>query len=168
MGNGMGHVTDIPGLAENAAACTGRLANVNPQFLAADLPRFLMGWCDGMAKIVDPTERRDAFNGFCSAIYANPQAIQQASASASSAISSILYAVVSWHIPPDVLVEDSVDVLSGHYCFQPFPPNEAELGSRLSQLIRDIRTSVGQDTWQEAESHMPVNVRRLLRETYLS
>lgn len=168
MGNGIGHVTDIPGLAENAAACAGRLANVNPQFLAADLPRFLMGWCDGMAKIVDPTERRDAFNGFCSAVYANPQAIQKASTNASSAISSILYAIVSWHIPPESLVEDADDILSGKYGLLPFPSNEAELGSRLSQLIRDIRTSVGQETWQETENLMPVNVRRLLREAYLS
>ena len=168
MGNGIGHVTDIPGLAENAAACAGRLANVNPQFLAADLPRFLMGWCDGMAKIVDPTERRDAFNGFCSAVYANPQAIQKASANASSAISSILYAIVSWHIPPESLVEDADDILSGKYGLLPFPSSEAELGSRLSQLIRDIRTSVGQETWQETENLMPVNVRRLLREAYLS
>jgi transportin-1 len=166
MGNGMGHVADIPGLPENAAACAGRLATVNPQFVAADLPRFLMGWCDGMAKIVDPTERRDAFNGFCSAVYSNPQAIQQTSSNASSAISSILYAIVSWHVPPEALAEDAIDVLSGNYGLQPFPPSEAELGSRLSQLLRDIRTSVGQDTWQEVENQMPVNVRRLLRETY--
>jgi len=166
MGNGMGNATDIPGLAENAAACVGRLANVNPQFVAGDLPRFLMGWCDGMAKIADPTERRDAFNGFCNAVYANPQSIQQASNNPSNVISSILFAIISWHIPPEALVDDSIDALSGNHGLQLFPPTEAELGTRLSQLIRDIRTSVGPEAWQDAENHMPVNVRRLLRENY--
>lgn len=47
MGNGLdgsGYGPAIPGLAENAAATTGRLAKVNPNFVAADLPRFLLGW----------------------------------------------------------------------------------------------------------------------------
>lgn len=166
MGNGMGRVTEIPGLAENSAACVGRLASVNPQFVAPELPRFLLGWCDGMAKIIDPTERRDAFNGFCSAVYANPQAIQQATANASDAITSILFAIVSWHLPPEAHESEADDFLTGNYGFQPFPPTEGELGARLAQLLRDIRTSVGEDVWKRVENQLPVNVRRLLRETY--
>lgn len=166
MGNGMDHVTDIPGLAENAAACAGRLANVKAEFVAGDLPRFLLGWCDGLAKITDPKERRDAFNGFCAAVYANPQAIQQTSSDVSGAITSILFAVVSWHVPPELLAEDAIDVLTGHYGLQDFPSNENELGSRLAQLLRDIRTSVGEDVWKQVQNQMPVNVRRLLQETY--
>lgn len=166
MGNGMGRGTGVPGLAENAAACVGRLASVNPQFVAPELPRFLLGWCDGMAKIVDQTERRDAFNGFCRAVYANPQAIQQATANASDAISSILFAIVSWHVPPETHADEADDFLSGDYGFQPFPATEGELGTRLAQLLRDIRTSAGEDVWKRVENQLPVNVRRLLRETY--
>lgn len=165
MGNGSGRVTAIPGLAENAAACTGRLANVNPNFVASELPRFLLGWCDGMAKISDPIERRDAFTGFCKAVYANPQAIQQAAANVADAISTILFAIVSWHVPSD-FETGAEDFLSGDYGFQPFPPTEAELGNRIGQLMRDIRSSVGEDTWNSVQNQLPVNVRRLLQEVY--
>jgi transportin-1 len=165
MGNGMGRGTGVPGLAENAAACVGRLANVKPAFVAPELPRFLLGWCDGMAKIVDPTERRDAFTGFCKAVYANPQAIQQSASNPADAISSILFAVVSWHVPPET-PSDTEDFLTGDYGFQPFPPTETELADRLAQLMRDIRSSVGEETWNAVENHLPVNVRRLLREAY--
>lgn len=158
--------TSIPGLPENSAACVGRLANVNPNFVAPDLPRFLVGWCEGMAKIVDPTERRDAFTGFCNAVYANPQAINESSSGAVGAISAILFAIVSWHVPQDHEAAETHDFLSGEYGFQAFPQTEAELGNRLLQLLRDIRTSVGEDLWQRVEGHLPVNVRRLLRETY--
>ena len=165
MGNGMGHVTSIPGLAENAAACAGRLAKVNPNFVAPDLPRFLLGWCDGMAKITDPTERRDAFTGFSKALYANPQAIQQTAVNPADVISSILFAIVSWHVPPETS-DDVRDLLGGDYGFQPFPPTEVELWTNLTQLVRDIRSSVGDDTWKSVENQLPVNVRRLLREAY--
>jgi transportin-1 len=165
MGNGMGRGSSIPGLAENAAGCTGRLANVNPNFVAGELPRFLLGWCDGMAKISDPTERRDAFTGFCKAVYANPQAIQQSAANVADVISSIIFAIVSWHVPPET-TSDAEDILSGDYDFQPFPPTEAELGRRLAKLMQDIRSSVGEDSWKKVQTHLPVNVRRLLQEIY--
>ncbi len=166
MGNGTDHVTGVPGLAENAAACVGRLANVDPNFVAPELPRFLLGWCDGMAKIIDPAERRDAFNGFCNALYANPQAIQKAASNPSDVISSILFALVSWHVPPETEASEADEFLSGDYGFQPFPPSEGELQGRLSRLIGDIQTSVGADVWKRVENQLPVNVRRLLREVY--
>lgn len=167
MGNGTDHLTGVPGLAENAAACVGRLANVDPALVAPELPRFLLGWCDGMAKIVDPTERRDAFNGFCNAIYANPQAIHQVATNPADAISSILFALVSWHVPSETDAEEAENFLMGDYKgFQPFPPTEGELQARLSRLIVDIHTSVGEDVWKRVETQLPVNVRRLLRETY--
>jgi len=166
MGYGAGR--GIPGLAENAAATVGRLALVNPNFVAPDLPRFLMGWCDGMAKIVDPNERRDAFEGFIKAVYANPQCIQNAAANVSDPIASILFALVSWHMPPqeETEYEHVSDLLNGNYAFQPFPPHEAELGTKLVQLIRDIKTSVGEEPWSTVQKNLPVNVRRLLREAY--
>ena len=165
VGNGGSGGSDIPGLPENAAACTGRLAQVNPAFVAPDLPRLLLGWCDGLAKISDPTERRDAFQGFVQAMYANPGAIQQAAVNSSDAIASVLFAVVSWHIPEDY-AERSVVLLKGEYNFQPFPTNESELGEALQRLVQDIKTSVGSDTWQAVQKALPVNVRRLLRECY--
>lgn len=155
----------IPGLSENSAACIGRLSMVHPQFVAADLPRFLCRWCDGMAKIRDNTERRDAFQGFIQAVYANPQAIQQAAANASDAIGSILFAIISWHMPPE-LPEESTSLLSGDYGFLPFPPAEAELGAALVKLVQDMRLSVGEDVWHTVSKRLPVNVRKLLRDNY--
>jgi hypothetical protein len=165
MGNGQGRVSGVPGLAENAAACVGRLAKLNPHFVAPELSRFLLGWCDGIAKIMDPTERRDAFTGFCKALYANPQAIQQGAANVADVISSILFAIVSWHIPPEASI-DAEDFLTRDYGFQPFPPTEAELGNQLGQLVRDIKSSVGEDVWKAVQNQLPVNVRRLLHEAY--
>ncbi|KAG7351775.1 heat repeat-containing protein [Nitzschia inconspicua] len=166
MGNGSERVSSVSGLAENASACVGRLATVNPAFVAPDLPRFLLGWCDGLSRITDVTERRDAFNGFCHALYANPQAIHQVdNVGIPHVITSILFAILTWHIPSDV-PRDTDDFLSGSYGFTPFPPTEAELGQRLSQLIRHIRSSVGGHVWKKSQDRLPVNVRRLFREAY--
>jgi hypothetical protein len=165
MGNGTDRVSSVAGLAENAAACVGRLANVNPSFVAPDLCRFLQGWCDGLSRISDPTEKREAFSGLCNALYANPQAIQQVNADIPNVITSILFAILTWHIPSES-PGDVDDFLSGDYGFVPFPNTEPELGQRLSQLIRDIRFSVGDDLWKRSEDRLPVNVRRLFREIY--
>eukprot|EP00980_Cylindrotheca_fusiformis_P021477 scaffold8353_cov138-Cylindrotheca_fusiformis.AAC.8 len=165
MGNGQGRISGIPGLAENAATCVGRLSKVDPNLVAPELPRFLLGWCDGIAKILDPVERRDAFTGFCMALYANPQAIQQTTANVADVISSILFAIVSWHVPPEASM-DEPDYLTGAYGFRPFPPTDVELGNQLGQLSRNIKSSVGEDIWKSVESHLPGNVRQLLRETY--
>ena len=165
MGNGADRVSPIPGLAENSAACVGRLANVNPMFVAPDLPRFLLGWTDGLSRISDVTEKRDAFTGLCNALYANPQAIQQVQASAPDVITAILFAITSWHIPAD-FPEDVSNFLNGDYHFVPFPPAEAALGNRLAQLIQNIKSSVGADSWKTVENRLPVNVLRLFREVY--
>ena len=165
MGNGIERVSSVPGLAENSATCIGRLANVNPLFVAADLPRFLLGWTDGLSRISDVAEKRDAFTGLCSALYANPQAIQQVEASDSDVITSILFAITSWHIPSD-FPEDINSFLNGDYNFRPFPPLEADLGKQLAQLIQNIRSSVGREVWKVVENRLPVNLRRLFREVY--
>jgi hypothetical protein len=168
MGNGVdgnGRGSEIPGLAENAIACVGRLAKANPNFVALDFSRFLIRWWDRMAKIRDPTERRDAFQGFIKVVYANPQAIQQAAVNVSDAIASILFAIVTWHIPAEMPEQSSV-LLTGDYNFRPFPPTEAELGTALAKLIQDMKTSVGDETWHTVEKKLPVNVRRSLREAY--
>ena len=162
MGNGVNgdRGSNLPGLVENAAACLGRLAKVNPNFVAADLSRLLLGWCDGMAKITDAVERRDAFEGFVQAVYVNPAAIQR------DAIVSILFAVVTWHMPELPDHEPPTSVLTGEYRFRPFPSSEVELGKALAKLIREIMSSVGEETWHSVMKSLPVNVRRLLREAY--
>ena len=169
MGNGTGGAngwgTDIPGLAENAAACVGRLAKVDPDFVAPELPRFLLGWCDAMAKITDPVERRDAFQGFIKTVYANPQAIQNATTNIAEAIVSILFCIVTWHLPLD-LPDQSTLLLDGDYNFRPFPTQEAELGASLVRLVQDMKASVGEETWHSVQKSLPVNVRRLLRDGY--
>ncbi|KAL7568429.1 hypothetical protein ACA910_012143 [Epithemia clementina (nom. ined.)] len=161
---------DIPGVAENAAACVGRLAKVNPSFVAPDLSRFLMGWCDGLAKISDPNERRDAFQGFIQVLYTNPQAIAQASANVQDAVACILFAVITWHMPPTQELSDRSVVLllngGGDYSFVPFPPHEVELQRSVRGLMHDMKNFVGEDVWLSVQKNLPVNVRRLLRENY--
>ena len=154
----------MSGLRENAAACMGRLAKVNAGFVAADLSRFLVGWCDGMAKISDRTERRDAFQGFIQAVYANPQAIQQADKNVAAVCVSILFAILSWHVPDSSYSSNLLT--STEYQFVPFPPAEAELGAALVKLMHDMKVSVGEETWHLVQKGLPVNVRRLLRENY--
>jgi transportin-1 len=151
----------IPGLPENAATTMGRLAKVDANFVAADLPRFLLGWCDGMARIQDVAERRDAFQGFFKAIYANPNAIQNAASKPTDAIAIVLFAIVSWHLPEQV---DPGGIASVQ--FQPFPAAEGELGESLRKLLQDMKSSAGVDTWNIVESRLPANVRRLLNEVY--
>merc|ERR1712113_251161 len=90
----------VQGLVENAASTMGRLAKVNPDFVVRDLPRLISGWCDGMTKINDLTERRDAFEGFILTVQADPTVIKNASR---DDITSILFSIVSWHMPPDNL-----------------------------------------------------------------
>lgn len=116
-----------------------------------------------MAKISDVAERRDAYTGFIRAVYANPNAIQAASANVADAISAILFAVISWHLPSqeEDAPRDFVNVQ-----FQPFPQNEAELGHSLSKLLQDIKSSVGEESWEMVQRKLPVNVRQLLREMY--
>lgn len=156
----------VAGIKENAAACIGRLAKVDHNFVAVDLPRFLVGWCDGLAKISDASERRDAFQGFVRAVYANPQAIQQASAGVPTVCVSILFAIISWHIP-ETFRSGGNDVLTrSDYPFSPFPPAESELGVELVKLVHDMKTSIGEQTWLVVFKGLPVNVRRLLRECY--
>jgi hypothetical protein len=176
MGNGTGrgsHNVTIPGLAENAAACVGRLALVRPDYVAPELPRFLLGWCEGLAKIRDPRERHDGFAGFVAALYANPQSIGHAAGaqSASEAMVSIIYAVMTWHIPENCLDggDDQLphELLHGpNYSFRPFPQTEAELGASLVRLVKEMRASVSAETWGLVEHGLPVNVRRLLRHSY--
>jgi transportin-1 len=163
MGNGVsaGGV-GIIGLPENAATTMGRLAKVDPSFVASDLPRFLTGWCDAMARIRDVGERRDAFQGFINAVYANPSAISVASQNQPlDSISSVLFAVVSWHMPEDL---QGIGISSVQ--FLPFPSAEAELGESLGKLLQDIKQSLGEDTWRNVETNVPVNVRQLLRMVY--
>merc|ERR1712013_532909 len=102
----------------------GRLAKVDPTFVAGDLPRFPYGWCDGMTKINDSKERCDAFQGFIIAVHFNPESIRKASPNIVDTITRILFAVVSWHIPSDVILPDLVH---GKYKFIPFPSTYSTL-----------------------------------------
>jgi transportin-1 len=114
-----------------------------------------------MARIIDPSERHDAFKGFVRAVYANPNAIQTAASRPSDAISSILFAIVSWHMPEN-FDAGGISMVQ----FQPFPQAETALGEELKKLLQDIKVSSGEETWRAVESQMPVNVMQLLREMY--
>ena len=119
--------------------------------------------CEGMAKISDQNERRDAFQGFIMALHANPQSINSPSGDFMDSITAILFAIVSWHIPSDNL---SANLLHGEYTFEPFPQESIEVGQALGKLLHDLKASVGEEIWTQIEKQTPVNVRRLLREGY--
>jgi transportin-1 len=166
MGNAVdldGNTIDVHGIAENAATTMGRLASVNPNFVAPELPRFLHGWCTGMARVSNLIERRDAFQGFVLSLRANPQSIQSSGTDLPDTISAILFAVVSWHIPQDDM---STDLLHSTYGFKPFPHEFGELLNSLKQLLHDIKTTVGEASWSHVEGQMPVNVKRLMSACY--
>lgn len=150
----------VQGLVENAASTMGRLAKVNPEFVVRDLHRFLSGWCNGMTKISDLTERCDAFEGFILTVQANPDTLKNAS---ENDITSILFAVVSWHIPVGKV---SPDLLKGKYAFVPFPESYPELSQRIGLFLHSLKDLIGADCWGDIEKHMPVNVRQLLHDQY--
>ena len=136
-------------------------------FVASDLPRFLCGWCDGLGKIRDPVERHDAFTGFVQVIYANPQAIGlAASGNVIDSMVSILFAILTWHIPEDLPDDSFKKMLTDKYRFIPFPVSEMKLGTALVQLVQDMKQSVGEPEWQTVTKRLPVNVRKLFREVY--
>ena len=165
MGNAVdvdGNEIETPGLAENAAATVGRLAMVNPNFVAPELGRFLLGWCDGMSKISSDDERRDAFQGFVAALRANPHSISSTGQEIPEVITAVLFAVVSWHIPN---AETTTSLLNGPYRFEPFPNEYNQLLASLVQLLHDIKASAG-ETWTQVESQMPPNVKKLMQDVY--
>ena len=162
-GDGDGEFSPVAGLIENASTCMGRLAKVDPTFVAADLPRFLKVWLDGCSKISDVAERRDAFEGLLMAIQANPNSIKQAGPDLSDTIQGFLFAVVSWHIPHGNI---SPALLNGAYQFINFPPEYADLHQKMGQFLHQLKESVGAEEWNGVGNHLPVNVRRLLREQY--
>ncbi|KAL3760925.1 hypothetical protein ACHAWU_009604 [Discostella pseudostelligera] len=165
MGNAVdvdGNEISLSGIKENAATTMGRLANVNANFVAPELGRFLTGWCDGMSKISDTNERHDAFRGFVAALRANPHSIQRTEVDVGDAITSILFAIVSWHIPQS---EIPSNLLNGPYKFEVFPSKFPELLASLRQLLQDLKTSSG-EVWLQIEKHMPPNVQRLMKEVY--
>lgn len=158
-----GNKVSLPGIAENAATTMGRLAMVDANFVAPELGRFVLGWCDSMSKISNTGERRDAFAGFVAALRANPHSIQSTgSTDITDVITSILFAVVSWHIPSS---EIPSNLLSGPYGFEPFPDEFGDLLASLRQLLFDLKSSVG-EAWNQIDGQMPTNVKRLMKEVY--
>jgi hypothetical protein len=155
----------VPGLAENAAATMGRLARIDPAFVQADLPRFILGWFEGLAKVSDVRERREAFEGLILAIHANPHAILSAPNRA-GIVSAFIFTIVSWHIPADErgVKHITSELLNGPYMFQPFPVEDAEIGKALKDIFTHIRNALGLDF--DVVANMPPNVQRLLKESY--
>ena len=121
--------------------------------------------CEGLARISDQTERLDGFTGLMHVIYANPQAIIQHP----SYISSLVFAVASWHIPPN---ENGIpfvtnEMLNGsQYKFLPFPQDAADLGQALAKLLTEIKTGIGEEHWEDIMKRTPINLRKLLSQTY--
>lgn len=153
----------IAGLIENASTTMGRMAKVNPGFVAKDLARFLNGWMNGCSKISDMTERVDAFEGLLLSIQANPLCIKQASANLDDTINGLLFAILSWHIPEEKL---SPSILVGEYVFTPFPPQYSDLYHKLGTFLHQLKDGLALEEWESVTNHLPVNVRRLFREQY--
>jgi hypothetical protein len=67
---------------------------------------------------------------------------------------------------PSELSDESTQMLTGDYKFRPCPQTEHELGTALVRLIQDLKSSVGEETWNSVQKELSLNVRRLLREAY--
>ena len=158
----------ITGLSQNAAASMGRMAMVDPSVVGRELDRFFIGWCEGLASIVDPLERHDGFKGLILAIHSNPAAIvSPPNPIDPKKLTSIIFAIVSWHIPAD---ENGVptftyEMANGVYSFESFPEEYRELGSNLCELLHSIRKSITDEDWKRVEG-LPRNIGRLLNEVY--
>lgn len=120
-----------------------------------------------MAKISDPTERRDAYQGFVLSVNANPQAIQTATTNVTDTLTAIIFAILSWHIPTDddTPVQDLLHDTNSNK-LQPFPPGETELYNALGKLMHDLKVSVSAEMWDQVYEQMPVNIRQLLKDVY--
>mmetsp|Transcript_12774 Transcript_12774/g.14414 ORF Transcript_12774/g.14414 Transcript_12774/m.14414 type:complete len:1015 (+) Transcript_12774:323-3367(+) len=151
------------GLVENAASTMGRLAKVNPAFVAKDLQHFLNGWLDGCSKIYDPLERRDAFEGLMMAIQANPQSLGLTPERLSDTLNVLLFAVVSWHLPSGNM--NPAILTSSAYQFVPFPQDHMDLCNNLRTFLHHLKDMAGAE-WNEILRNMPVNVRKLFRDVY--
>lgn len=157
-----GNPLSLPGIKENAATTMGRLAMVNPNFVAPDLGRFLLGWCDGMSKISDANERHDAFGGFVLALRANPQSVNATGQDVDGVLTAIVFSIFSWHLPSGHMPDN---LLSGSSNFEPFPAAFGELLASLRQLLHDLKTGAG-DAWTKIDAEMPQKVKTLFKEVY--
>uniref|UniRef100_A0A7S1BAL8 Transportin-3 n=1 Tax=Corethron hystrix TaxID=216773 RepID=A0A7S1BAL8_9STRA len=106
-----------PGLAENVAAALGRLAGVDHRLVGPVLeePRLFIAWCDGLARVADPQERRDAFVGLVAAIRAQPGVLvgtvtgscgEEVKAGRVAVAMALVFAVASWHVPLSTMLEE--------------------------------------------------------------
>ena len=141
------------------------LNDANGLILSNDEKRSLLlkQRCDGMCKISDLGERRDAYEGFIFCVEMNPSSIQTASPNISDTMTSILFAIVAWHIP---LGNMSPDLLHGKYNFQPFPQPYIELAQQIGAFLHKLKEMLGHEVWAGVKRQLPVNVATLLRNQY--
>lgn len=153
----------MSGLVENAATTLGRLSQCEPSFVAEDLHRLFNGWIDGCAKISDTHERCDAFSGLLLAIEKNPHVMHPTSPDISDKVTSILFAIVSWHIPEKFM---SSEILHGPYSFVNFPSDCESLQEHIRIFLHKIKDLIGPELWINIYRGLPINVRKLLKEQY--
>jgi hypothetical protein len=116
-----------------------------------------------MCKISDLGERRDAYEGFILSVQMNPSSIQTASPNILDTMTSILFAIVAWHIPVGNM---STDLLHGKYNFQPFPQPFIELAQLIGEFLHKLKDMLGGEVWAGVTRQLPVNVGTLLRNQY--
>jgi len=161
-------LTVLPGLPENSATSMGRLAKVDASFVTNDLDRFFSGWCEGLARISDPTEKRDGFQGLL-------LSIQQAVASPScnifskqTCILSLIFAIISWHIKfkeeqDEICLEMFYSNQLNYYIVECSDP---ELRVAFSEILRWIKEGFFQQWEDIMKNNFPVCLRKLLTNFY--
>lgn len=128
-------VEDDAGAAANAAAALGRLARVDPRHVASargasSLDRLLAPWCDALARVADPDERADGFEGLSRVLRARPDALAAAPTRLDPRrVSALVAAAASWY-------DDARS-----------PPPPA-LGHELGRLLRSLRASCTDEGWR--------------------
>ena len=96
------------------------------------------------------------------AIQANPQSVRASSDDVSETITSFIFALCTWHIPPDNL---SPALLNGTYGFMTFPAEYSALQQKMGAFLHHLKQTEMED-WNSVEKNLPINVRRLLQEQY--
>ena len=114
-----------------------------------------------MSKISDLGERKDAFKGFIQAVRLRPDCVLEPSIKASDAVTSILLAIVSWHLPEGCV--PSASMLRGPYQFKEIPSDCRDLIGDITMLLHLVMPLIG---WESVKREVPVNVKVLLRDIY--
>jgi transportin-1 len=97
-------------LLENCAITLGRLALVNPEVVAQQLPRMAQNWCAALTSVRAHQEKEAAFHGLCAVVRVNPNGMV-------GTLNAFLRAIGSWQNAPPELHQNFCAIIHGYKNF---------------------------------------------------